>query len=165
MLLTLGLNTRAPYHLFIYSIAFGGASFYSFIASPIAIKVLEKDQFGKLQNKVFPLYFLGQTLAPILLAATTPINLCPFTSSLLVLSSIASAVNFCYLLPKCRDLKEDKLELIAKQLDVIDGVETEEFKNVKKLFGRHHGISMLANLISIATLGVYGMVLSKRLIR
>ncbi|EGV61452.1 hypothetical protein PSN45_000120 [Yamadazyma tenuis] len=164
MLSKLGLNTRAPYHLMIYSIAFGGSAFYSFFASPIAFKVLKREEFGVLQNSVFPYYFLGQTIAPGLLALTTPLTLCPFTSTLLVLSTVSSAINLFYLLPVCKDIKEKRLKLIEVGLDSIDGEPTEDFKKLTKSFGIHHGLSLLANFTSIVTLGVYGLVLSKRLI-
>lgn len=165
MLSALGLNTRAPYHLMIYSIAFGGSAFYSYFASPIAFKVLPREEFGKLQNNVFPYYFLGQTLAPGVLALTTPLNLCPFTSGLLILSSLTSALNYFYLLPKCKGIKQQRQKLIADKSDTIDGEPTDEYKKLTKQFGMFHGISLLANMGSILTLGVYGLVLSRRLIR
>lgn len=165
MISALGLNTRAPYHLMLYSVAFGGSAFYSYFASPIAFKVLGREEFGKLQNHVFPTYFLGQTLAPGLLALTTPLTLCPFTSTLLVVSSLTSALNYFYLMPKCRIIKEQRKKMVDDKLDTIEGVPTEEFKQLTKQFGIYHGISLLANLGSILTLGVYGFVLSTRLIR
>lgn len=161
----LGLNTRAPYHLFLYSIAFGGSAFYSYFASPIAFKVLSREEFGKLQNNVFPKYFLGQTLAPGLLALTTPLTLCPFTGSLLAVSSLCSALNYFYLLPKCRTIKDKRQKLVEDKLDTVDGEPTEAYKQMTKQFGMFHGISLLANLGSILTLGIYGLVLSRRLIK
>lgn len=158
------LGTKAPYHLFVYSIAFGGSAFYSYFASPIAFKVLKREEFGVLQNNVFPTYFLGQAIAPIILALTKPGKLCPFTGTLFALSALGGAINYFYLMPVCRKIKEQRLALISNNLDVIDGEETAEYKKLTKQFGMYHGLSLLANLVSVATLGVYGLVLSKRLV-
>lgn len=158
------LGTKAPYHLLAYSIAFGGSAFYSYFASPIAFKVLKREEFGILQNSIFPAYFLGQTIAPIILALTTPGKLCPFTGTLFALSALGGAINYFYLMPVCRKIKEERLALINNQLDIVDGEETAEYKRLTKQFGMHHGLSLLANLVSVATLGVYGLVLAKRLV-
>lgn len=164
MLNVLGLNTRAPYHLFLYSIIFGGSSVYSFIISPVAFKTLPREDFGKLQNKIFPWYFLGQTLSPILLSLTTPLKLCPFTKGLLAIASITGAINYFYLLPKCQGLKDERTKLVKDNLHEKDGKETEEYIKLSKQFGKFHGISLLVNTLSISVVGVYGMVLSRRLL-
>ena len=141
MIATLGLNTGAPYHLFLYSIALGGSVFHSFVVSPLAFKHLPRQEFGNLQNKVFPTYFIGQAVVPLVLGLTSPFRLCPFLTGVLAVSGIAGALNYLVLLPICRNIK------------------------LNKTFGMYHGISSLLNILSIASLAIYGTVMSKRLVR
>ncbi|CUM68415.1 uncharacterized protein PRCAT00006138001 [Priceomyces carsonii] len=165
MIHKLGLNTSAPYHLLFYSLVFGGTVSHSFILSPIAFKNLPRAEFGKLQNKVFPLYFIGQALSPLILGLSTPLKLCPFTIGLLSLSALGGVLNYFVLLPVCRNIKAetDKLLEDNKAFD-SEGKPTETYDAVNKKFGKFHGFSMLFNLLSILSLGGYGVVLAKRLV-
>lgn len=138
---------------------------HSYIVSPIAFKHLQREEFSNLQNKVFPLYFLGQTAAPILIGLTSP--LCPKTvGPVLLASAVAGALNYFWVLPVCKKIKEDRNKLVAdkKHEQIVDGetVNSEEFTNLSKQFGMYHGISSLLNLVSLVTLGAYGFLLSKR---
>lgn len=164
MLNRLGLNAKVPFHFLFYSLVFGGSTFYSFIVSPIVFKKLPREEFSNLQTQVFPTYFIGQTVSPLVLALTTPMGYCPVTGTLLALSSISGALNYFWLLPECKTLKEQRTKLIADKLDKdANGEFTEEYKKVSKQFGKYHGISSLFNLVSILTLGVYGVLLAKRI--
>ena len=117
-----------------------------------------------MQNKVFPTYFTLQTIAPAILALSQPLAYCPFTLGLLGLSSLGGALNYLWLLPVCKQIKEDRNKLVADKANVgADGEPTEEFKKLNKRFGCYHGISTLVNIISIAALGVYGIGLAKGL--
>lgn len=169
MISKLGLNTSAPYHFLLYSLTFGGGVFHSFIVSPIAFKNLKREEFGLLQNKVFPIFFLGQTISPVLLALSAPLTLCPFTLGLLSISGLSGAANYFLLLPWCKQIKEERSKLIAdKKHEKIENGEvkpTDEYKRLNSKFGKYHGVSTLINLLSIGALGFYGIVLSKRLIR
>lgn len=151
----LGLNTVRPYHFLLYSLAFGGSAFYSFVVSPLVFKKLPRAEFSNLQKQVFPAYFLGQAVSPLLLALTSPFK-CPLHLGLLVASSLCGALNYFVLLPKCSKIKEDKQKLIDQKLD-----DTPEFAQLSKRFGTLHGISMALNLVSIVSLGVYGLFLNK----
>ena len=164
MLCQVGLKVKVPFHFLFYSLTFGGSAFYSFIVSPLVFKKLPREEFSNLQNKVFPTYFTGQTLAPIILGLAQPFAYCPFTLGLLALSSVGGALNYLWLLPVCQKIKEDRNKLIADKKDVgADGQPTEELKALNKQFGKYHGISTLVNITSILSLGVYGVVLAKGL--
>ncbi|EMG46076.1 hypothetical protein SBY92_001204 [Candida maltosa Xu316] len=164
MICSLGLNTRVPYHFLFYSLAFGGSAFYSFIVSPLVFKKLPREEFSNLQNKVFPTYFQGQIIAPVILALTQPLAFCPFTLGVLGISSIGGALNYFWLLPVCQKIKEQRNQLVADKADVgADGEPTEEFKTLSKQFGKYHGISTLVNMVSILSLAVYGVGLAKGL--
>lgn len=144
-------------HLFVYSIGFGGSLFYSYVASPIAFKKLQRDQFGILQSNVFPIYFLGQTIIPSILFVTSPNHLTKLGIWSLAISTLGGLSNILVLSPICHRIKDARSELVDKGLDTIDGVQTEEYKKLTKQFGMYHGLSLLANLASILGLGVYGI--------
>ncbi|KAG7660680.1 uncharacterized protein J8A68_005797 [[Candida] subhashii] len=165
MINRLGLNTGAPYHLLFYSVAFGGSFYYSFIVSPLVFKKLTREEFSHLQNKVFPTYFVGQTLAPIILGLTSPIKTCrKGLGAVLAVSSVAGALNYFVLLPICKGIKEERNQLVEQNKDKDDkGEPTQEFTALSKKFGKYHGISSLLNLISIVSLGLYGAALAKGL--
>lgn len=164
MFCQLGLNTKVPYHFLFYSLTFGGSAFYSFIVSPLVFKKLPREEFSNLQTKVFPTYFTFQTFAPIILGLSQPLAYCPFTLGLLAASSIGGALNYLWLLPVCKKIKEERNKLVTEKADIgADGEHTEEFKKLSKQFGKYHGISTLINIISIVSLGVYGLALAKGL--
>ncbi|KAK6455518.1 uncharacterized protein RJT20DRAFT_128774 [Scheffersomyces xylosifermentans] len=166
MLTKLGLNTTVPYHFLFYSVVFGGTSFYSYVVSPIVFKKLPREQFSSLQTTVFPYYFLTQSVAPIVLALTSPLKLCPFTIGLFAASSLGGLVNYLFLLPRTHAIKEKRDKLHAEKADKTEsGEHTEEYASLTKQFGAYHGSSLLANLVSVATLGFYGLLLAKRLIK
>ncbi|CAI5757095.1 unnamed protein product [Candida verbasci] len=160
MINQLGLNTRIPYHFLFYSLAFGGSAFYSFIVSPLVFKKLTREEFSNLQNKVFPTYFQGQILSPIIIGLTTPLKWCPFSLGLLALSTIGGTLNYLWLLPKCQQIKEERNKYLA---DKLGDENSEGYKALSKQFGKYHGISTLINIISIFSLGIYGVTLANGL--
>lgn len=137
-----------------------------FIVSPIAFKVLPREEFSNLQNHIFPHYFRAQVVAPILLGLTSPVT-CNVALSLLGVSSVAGAVNSLWCLPKCREIKEQRNKLVAdkKHEQIVDGETkpTEEFTRLNKQFGKFHGFSSLFNLASLLTLAAYGVIVSTRI--
>ncbi|CAK7897288.1 hypothetical protein CAAN1_04S03180 [[Candida] anglica] len=157
----LGLHTRAPYHVFLYSLIFGATTFHSFILSPIAFKLLKREDFGNLQNKIFPGYFIAQTISPVLLGLTAPYTVCPFGIGVLATSAVAGALNYFVLLPWCHSIKEERVKL-QKELGA-DAEPTEELVNLNKKFGRAHALSSIANMVSIFTLAIYGTYLTRSL--
>lgn len=159
------MPVKAAVNLLLYSVAFGGGIMHSFIVSPIAFKVLQREEFSVLQNKVFPYYFMGQVAAPLLLGLTSPVT-CNVALSLLGVSSLAGAANLFWCLPKCKNIKEERNKLVAdkKHEQIVDGVPkpTDEYTALSKQFGKYHGFSSLFNLVSLVTLGAYGVILSTR---
>lgn len=156
MIARLGLNTLLPYHGFIFAVSFGGSFFYSFIVSPLVFKKLPRQQFSDLQLVVFPTYFLGQIAAPALLALTTPVRFCPFHYGLLALSSVGGLLNYFWLLPKCAQIKEARNKVSE---------DSAEYKLLLKQFGKYHGLSTLANIVSIVLLGTYGLLWQRGLVK
>ncbi|KAK6463940.1 hypothetical protein DFJ63DRAFT_56618 [Scheffersomyces coipomensis] len=166
MLTRLGLNPGAvnTFHFFAYSITFGGSLYYSYVISPLVFKKLPREEFSNLQNQVFPTYFIGQVIGPIVIGLSSPSKLCPFTTGLLALSSLGGLINYYWLLPVCRTIKEERNKLVAAKLDKDDkGELTEEFKQLNKKFGIYHLLSTFVNTTAILELGIYGWVLSRKI--
>lgn len=160
----LGLNTRVPYHFLFYSLSFGGTAFYSYIVSPVLFKELSRDDFSKVQSKVFPRYFKYQILSPLLIAAITPFKYCPFTVGTLAIASLSGIFNLFYLEPKCHAIKEERIKLTAIGKEKKDnGEPTDEMQALTTSFGRWHGLSMLINNLSVLSLAVYGLTVAKGL--
>lgn len=159
MLCKLGLNTRAPYHVLIYSLIFGASTFHSFVLSPVAFKTLKREDFGLLQSKIFPSYFVAQATVPLLLGATAPFKLCPFGIGLLTASAVAGALNYLVFLPLCERIKNERN---AAQKDDSS---TEAVAQLNRKFGQAHALLSIANLVSIVSLGVYGVYLTRGLVK
>ncbi|KAL3230765.1 putative mitochondrial outer membrane protein [Nakaseomyces bracarensis] len=158
------MTIKTSAHLLLYAFAFGGTSFYSFIASPIAFKVLERDQFSTLQNHVFPLFFKMQSISPVVIGLTSPVGLTTMGITSLAVSSLGGLTNLFWLMPWARKIKEERRVVReqykndAEQLEVHDAP-------LRKEFGKSHGLSLLFNMTHIAGLLAYGVVLSRSLAR
>lgn len=149
-------------HLILYSFAFGGSAFYSYVASPIAFKTLTKDQFSILQSKVFPWFFTMQSVTPVALALTLPFPLATPAYYALGTSSIMGLVNLYGLLPWNKSIKIKRQDL-QKKLDVgqltkdqFDSLDTP----LRKEFGKAHGLSLLLNMGHILAMLTYGCYLT-----
>lgn len=123
----------------------GGGAFYSYIASPLAFKYLERPQFGLLQNKVFPIYFSLQSVIPLILLATAPQTLTTPQISYLIAASVLGLANKFYFLPTATRIKT---ATFAKGHEL-----GADFKKI-------HGLSMLSNTLHIVSLAAYGVALS-----
>ena len=153
-------------HLILYSIAFGGSAFYSYVASPIAFKTLTKDQFSILQSKVFPWFFTMQSVAPVALALTLPVPLSTPGYYVLGTSSIMGLINLYGLLPWNRLVKikrhdlQKKFEMGQLTKDQFDSLDAP----LKKEFGKAHGLSLLFNMGHILAMFTYGCYLTSGLL-
>lgn len=154
-------------HLFTFSFLFGGNIFYSYIASPIAFKHLDRENFSKLQNKVFPIFFQIQSLAPALLFLTLPSKSILYTKAPLISLAVCAAsglANLVWLLPWTRKVKEQRKHL-AQKYSAEDQKHLLEIEDapLRKEFGKSHGLSLLFNLTHCVSLTVYGAYLVKLL--
>ncbi|SCU96704.1 LAMI_0F07448g1_1 [Lachancea mirantina] len=149
-------------HLLFFSFVFGGTAFYSYVASPIAFKTLDKDAFSKLQHSVFPYFFQMQSFAPVILGATAPLALRwgPFTS--LAVASTSGLVNYLWLLPWTQKVKSERRKLANE----VSGEELERRDaSLRKEFGKSHGLSLLFNMTNVLAMTVYGFFLARGLVR
>ncbi|AGO10216.1 AaceriAEL317Cp [[Ashbya] aceris (nom. inval.)] len=149
-------------HLLLYSFAFGGTAFYSYVFSPIAFKTVDRETFSTIQNRMLELVFKMQTVAPIVLGLTAPYPLATPTLATLLPATATGAVNLFWLLPWTRRVKRERREA-AKHLsgDELEAVDAP----LRKEFGRSHGLSLLFNMLHTASLLAYGVFLSKRLFK
>lgn len=130
----------------------------------MALKALPRKEFAALQNQVFPSFFLGQTISPVILALTAPFSSTPALVTLGI-SSVAGAVNYFYLLPKTRKIKEDRFAVEDELKDLSEDEIKADPRHIalSKEFGRVHSWSLLFNFVNIIGLGVYGCYLTKGL--
>ena len=141
--------------------SFGGACFYSFVASPIAFQILERPQFSILQNKVFPIYFKLQSIAPLFLAASTPVSGSYIIYSILSFASITGMTNLFWLLPWARSVKEQR-KVVAEKFEG-DELAKKDAPLLKE-FGKAHVLSLLFNFLNIVSMATYGYFLSELMI-
>lgn len=142
----------------LFSKRFGGTTFYSYVASPIAFKKLEREQFSILQHNIFPMFFQMQAISPVILGLTAPIALTTGAIASLVTASVSGALNYLVLLPVTRGIKEERKkianELSGEELELKDAP-------LRKSFGQSHGLSLLLNMTNVLGTLAYGIYLSK----
>ncbi|KAH3688714.1 hypothetical protein WICPIJ_000314 [Wickerhamomyces pijperi] len=146
------LKTTA--HLLLYSLSFGGVTYYSYVASPIAFKSLPREQFSALQSHVFPQFFITQAIAPIFIGLTSPFALTTAGLSALAIGAVSGLANSIWLLPKTKALKEERLKY-------EEG--SDEYKQLSKEFGKWHGVSLLFNLTWVLSVGGFGVGFAKNI--
>ncbi|KAJ7630574.1 hypothetical protein FB45DRAFT_747561 [Roridomyces roridus] len=162
----------------LYSVAyawlFGMSLWISFFGGVIAYKTLSRTQFGALQHKTFPIYFvisigLGSTLLGLWVNAHPTVwthYTDPFVADVaqaytLAYVILAQGSNYFIIGPMTSKtmFKRMKLEKNEGKAYNESGV-SDEMKALNKQFGALHGISSLANLGVIIALGFHGGVVS-----
>lgn len=154
-----------PIHILTYGYTFGSTTFHSFVASIKALDTLPRRQFGEFQGAVLPIQFATQTIAPAVIALTAPYTLSTAGIALLVTSAAGGIANWAYLTPKCTVLKNKRWSIVDAQFggDNERAVAEGAVASIDKEFGKWHGASMAANLVSIVAMAAYGFVLSGKL--
>ena len=66
------LSDPKSYHLLSYGTLLGSNLFQTFINGPFAFKHLARSEFSRLQQAIFPPYFVLQTALPVVVALTWP---------------------------------------------------------------------------------------------
>ncbi|AMD18811.1 HBL091Wp [Eremothecium sinecaudum] len=156
------LTWRPAVNLLLFSFAFGGSVFYSYIAAPIASKVLTRDQFSDLQQNVFPLFFKMETFTPILLAVTSPVALSAVSKASIATAAASGGLNLFWFFPWAHRVNQERRHAAAS----LKGEELEEVDApLRKEFAKAHGLSMFANLTYVLGMTVYGVAFSYGLFR
>jgi hypothetical protein len=112
----------------------------------------------------FHRYFTLTTAANAILLASlyttgAPVSSPPFVA--LAVAAAANVANWLYLEPKCTKMMFERYAIENK----AEKTETDEaeIKRLYKQFGMWHGISALANLVTLAATAAYGWQLAGRL--
>jgi hypothetical protein len=145
-------------------------------------RVLDRPQFSRVQQSLFPIYFSLQTALPVVIALTFPgsKNLRSFPSSIkgvlhasnrwgvllpLATMFITGFANMVVVGPATT-----KVMLERRQQEKKDGKKSydapphsQEMLALNKQFGQLHGVSSLLNLTTFLATVVYGITLSTRL--
>ncbi|KAJ3555858.1 hypothetical protein NP233_g12107 [Leucocoprinus birnbaumii] len=154
-----------------FSWAFGMAVWNTFFGGIIAFRTLPRQQFGALQHKIFPVYFV-QTIALTSGLLTKWIYSHPDVTThiakpwvaevaqVYALGSVLAAqgANYFIIGPMTSRtmFQRHKLEKEEGKQYSDPGV-SNEMKALNRRFGALHGISSLANLSAVIALGFHGL--------
>lgn len=160
--LILSPKAAATVHLLSFATWFGTVVYTTFIAGITMFKNLPRRTFGKIQSKLFPLYFQLNSLmvgVQILTLTAMPDVLSKTSEVSLAVAFVATLLNLLYLEPKSTRVMFDRYSLED------DGKrESEEYSKLAKSFGKLHGMSSLANLIALCGGIVHGVRLASGLV-
>ncbi|MFN3813777.1 MAG: DUF4149 domain-containing protein [Aquificaceae bacterium] len=125
--------------LFLNTFYLGLGSFFSLYVAPTLFKVLEKEQAGKVVERVFPVYF-GIGLLVVFSSLLMTLRFDKLLALLSLLNLLILAFQEFYVLP------------ISHQLKMVD----------YQAFMRWHGVSMVLNLISLLMIFISCILLIKK---
>ncbi|KAI7839524.1 hypothetical protein COHA_006707 [Chlorella ohadii] len=149
-------------HLLAYSTWLGAILWVTFVAGIVMFKNLPRQTFGRVQSKLFPIYFgLSSACSAIQLgvllfgAAAAPQK----QLVLLGLGLASSLLSFLVVEPLCT-------RIMFQRYDLENAAERDEEKigKLAKQFGKWHGISSLINLGILVTAVGHGYWLAGRLL-
>ncbi|KAG5654034.1 hypothetical protein H0H81_008050 [Sphagnurus paluster] len=163
----------SPHGLYLvgYSWLFGMSLWISFFGGVIAFKTLPRQQFGNLQHKTFPIYFVlsvvlsssllflwTQSHPDVLDHLTEPRN--ADVAQVYALATVLFGQGFNYFvigpLTSKTMFQRHRLEKEEGKTYNEPGVSA-EMKALNRRFGTLHGISSLANLAAVIALGFHGL--------
>jgi len=168
--LRLALSPNALY-LLGYGWVFGMSIWVTFFGGFIAFKALPRHQFGALQHKTFPVYFiLCILLSGSLLTLWTYTHPeiathwdQPYLADVAQAYTLATALfsqglNYFVILPVTSKTSSQRFRLEKEEGKASNepGVSA-EMKALNRRFGMLHGISSLANLVAVIALGFHGL--------
>ncbi|KIM48334.1 hypothetical protein M413DRAFT_440057 [Hebeloma cylindrosporum] len=154
-----------------YAWLFGMSIWISFFGGVIAYKTLPRHQFGALQHKTFPIYFvlsifLSSSLLAIWILKHPDVLVylarpnVGDVAQVYALGSVLSsqALNYFVIGPLTSQtmFKRHRLEKEEGKLYNEAGVSA-DMKALNRRFGMLHGISSLANLSAVIALGFHGL--------
>lgn len=150
------LPFTALLHLTTFGAWLGANIWTTFFAGITMFKNMPRQQFGRLQAKLFPLYFqlgTGCTMAMALTASRLGISVVPSLVSL-----FATLANLLILEPTTTANMFERYDRENQGLKDED-----RDKALKANFGKLHGLSSLANLVALVALIAHGTSLAARL--
>ncbi|KAJ6604276.1 hypothetical protein DFH09DRAFT_1122181 [Mycena vulgaris] len=167
----LNLFSSSGLYVVAYGWLFGMSLWISFFGGVIAYKTLPRAQFGALQHKTFPIYFvLSIILGSTLLGLWTlkhPVVLTHYASPLvadvaqayaLAFVIISQGSNYFIVGPLTSKTMFERMRLEKDEGKTYNesGV-SDNMKALNRRFGMLHGVSSLANLGAVIALGFHGL--------
>lgn len=160
----LPLQTSRFVHLLSTAMVVGIGDWTTFVFGIVAFKNLPRQTFGQLQAKLFPKYFQVLTIS-LALALLTYTNLGHTRSSgnaqlwVLTTALVPNLLNLLFIEPATTATMNRRHKL-EKAVDTNKASQDElktkpEYKSLSKKFGMLHGLSSLANLITIGAAHVH----------
>jgi len=166
-----GLFSVNGVYILLYAWLFGMALWITFFGGVIAYKALPRHQFGALQHRTFPVYFvISIVLSSSLIALWTLSHPDVITHIYhpnvadvaqvyaLAIVMIGQSANYFVIGPLTSRtmFQRQKLEKEEGKIYSDPGVSS-EMKALNAKFGQLHGISSLANLGAVIALGFHGL--------
>jgi hypothetical protein len=152
-------------HLVAYGIFLGSNVWNTFFVGLTMFKNMPRQTFGKVQSKLFPLFFALTTGCNLLLLGSlylTGLSTAPPRAVLtLGVAAVASLANWLFIEPKTTTLMFERYDIENKPRKTSE--DETRIKALYKQFGMWHGISSLNNLVVLAATVAYGWALAGRL--
>jgi len=158
-------------YMVLYSFLFGMSVWVSFFGGIIALKALPRHQFGTLQHKTFPVYFATSMILSTLLLTdwtlshpdvmthiTRP-NVAHVAQVYALLTVLLSAgANYFVIGPLTSKTMFQRHKLEKDEGKTYNAPDVSaEMKKLNARFSSLHGISSLANLVSVIALAFHGL--------
>jgi len=164
------VNTNGLY-LVGYGWLFGMSIWISFFGGFIAFKALPRQQFGALQHKIFPVYFVQSMLLSgalltkwiyshpdVVTHITRPYVADVAQAYALATVLVSQGVNYFVIGPLTSKTMFQRQKLEKEEgVQYSDAKASENIKALNRRFGALHGISSLANLAAVLALGFHGL--------
>ncbi|KMZ62667.1 Transmembrane protein [Zostera marina] len=167
-------------HLLSFATSWGASLWVTFIGGIIMFKNLPRHQFGNLQSKMFPAYFLMvSTCAGVSIAAFAFLHPWKIASStekyqlgFLLCSFGFNLSNLIVFTPMTVEMmkKRHKIERELKIGEEVGWTKNNEtaktnpvLANMNKRFGMVHGLSSLANIMSFGSLAMHSWYLASKI--
>jgi len=166
-----GLLNLNGLYLVAYAWLFGMSVWVSFFGGIIAFKTLPRHQFGTLQHKTFPIYFIQSILLsgglltawvwkhPDVLTFIARPRVADVAQAYALGTVLFSqGINYFVVGPLTSRIMFERRKLEKDEGKVYNdpGV-SDNMKALNRRFGMLHGVSSLANLIAIIALGFHGL--------
>ncbi|KAF8482144.1 hypothetical protein DFH94DRAFT_627906 [Russula ochroleuca] len=163
-------NLRGLYTLS-FSFIFGMSLWVTFIGGVITYKTLPRQQFGSLQQRLFPVYFKLNALISsglllvwvrnhdtVITQIAHPTNPDVSQAYALAVVAISQALNAVWIGPATSKLLAARFRLEkAEGKDANDADVSVDMKKLNAKFARLHGYSSLANLTAFLALVFHGL--------
>ncbi|KAF2004076.1 hypothetical protein P154DRAFT_552242 [Amniculicola lignicola CBS 123094] len=161
----------APLHLLAYSTLLGAELYQSFVMTKVAHQSLPRSAFTSLQKRLFLIYFQGQSVLLVVVAASVP----PYGPASFVqdksiwtpfaVAGICAGLNLISYGPKTRRLMIERIhqETHDRRNGVSADAVSDGMSSLNRAFSRAHAMSIHLNLITIGATLFYGWKLAAML--